>query len=210
MHIPDVDGDGQMSAQSNIHFYVGWAKERLDEMEATLTSLEGKAGSVQAEVRGMANNVLADLHKKRDEFRDTVKKHIDANEAAWIAAKAKLEPEWKAFEAEVTKYVENFNKHIEQRQATFKVQAAAQLNAWREAADKLAGEAKELAAERRVEIDAALKRMNADAAAAEEKLQKLNQAGTQSWSALMAALTETRTIFDRANQAAREAFRRAA
>jgi hypothetical protein len=58
--------------------------------------------------------------------------------------------EWKAFEAEVTKYVENFSKHIEQQQATFRVQAAAQLNAWREAADKLAGEAKELAAEHRM------------------------------------------------------------
>jgi len=38
----------------------------------------------------------------------------------------------------------------------------------------------------------------------------LNQAGTQSWAALMAALTETRTAFDRANEAAREAFKRAA
>ena len=44
----------------------------------------------------------------------------------------------------------------------------------------------------------------------EKKLEKLNQAGTQSWSALMAALTETRTAFDRANEAAREAFKRAA
>jgi len=54
-----------------------------------------------------------------------------------------------------------------------------------------------------------VKRMNTDATAAEEKLQKLNQAGAQSWSALMAALTETRAAFDRANQAARDAFKRA-
>jgi hypothetical protein len=39
---------------------------------------------------------------------------------------------------------------------------------------------------------------------------KLNQAGTQSWSALMGALAETRAAFDRANQAAQEAFKRAA
>ena len=54
-----------------------------------------------------------------------------------------------------------------------------------------------------------MKRMEGDAAAAEEKLQKLNQAGMQSWSALTAALTETRGAFDRANQAAQEAFKRA-
>jgi hypothetical protein len=54
-----------------------------------------------------------------------------------------------------------------------------------------------------------VKRMKADAVAAEEKLQKLNRAGTKSWSALMVALTETRAAFDRANQAVREEFKRA-
>jgi hypothetical protein len=51
--------------------------------------------------------------------------------------------------------------------------------------------------------------MRADAATAEAKLQKLAQAGTESWSALSIALSETRAAFDRANQAAREAFKRA-
>jgi len=199
-----------MSAPSNIHFYVNWAKERLDEMEATLTSLEAKVGGVQSEVRGMAEKVLTELRKKRDEFRDTIKKNAEANEAAWIAAKTKLEADWKVFEADVTKYVESFGKQVEQHQAIFEQQAAAQLNAWREAADKFATDAREFAAERRTEIDATLKRMQADAATAEEKLKKLNEAGVQSWSALMSALTETRTAFDRANQAAREAFKRVA
>ena len=199
-----------MTTQSNIHFFVNWAKGRLDEMDATLTSLEGKVGGVQADARDKANKILADLRKKRDDFRDTVKKQSEANEAAWISAKTNLESEWNGFEAEVKKYVESFDKQIEQQQATFKLQSAAQLKAWRQAADKLGGSAKEFAAERRGEIDAVVKRMNTDATAAEEKLQKLSQAGGQSWSALMAALTETRAAFDRANQAARDAFKRAA
>ncbi len=199
-----------MTTQSKIHFFVNWAKGRLDEMDATLTSLEGKVGGVQADARDKANKVLADLRKKRDDFRGTVKKQSEANEAAWISAKTKLEFEWNVFEAEVKKYVESFGNQIEQQQAIFKLQSAAQLKAWREAANKLNSSAKEFAAERRGEIDAAVKRMNTDATAAEEKLQKLNQAGAQSWSALMAALTETRAAFDRANQAARDAFKRAA
>lgn len=200
-----------MPTQRNIHFYVNWAKERLDEMEAVLTSLEGKAGEVQADVRDKAGKALADLGKSRDIFREAIKKQAGANEAAWTSAKAKLEPEWNSFEAEVKKYVETFSKQVEQQQATFKLQAAAQLKAWREAADKLAGDTKQFAAERRGEIDASVKRMQTDAAAAEEKLQKqLDQMGSQSWSVLMATLTETRAAFDRANQAAREAFKRAA
>ena len=199
-----------MTTQSNIHFFVNWAKGRLDEMDATLTSLEGKVGGVQADARDKANEILADLRKKRDDFRDTVKKQSEANEAAWISAKTNLESEWNVFEAEVKKYVESFGKQIEQQQTTFKLQSAAQLKAWRQAADKLGGSAKEFAAERRGEIDAVVKRMNTDATAAEEKLQKLSQAGDQSWSALMAALTETRAAFDRANEAATDAFKRAA
>ena len=199
-----------MHTQNSSHFFVNWAKGRLDEMDAALTSLEDKVGGVQADARDKANKALADLRKKRDDFRDTVKKQSEANEAAWISAKTKLESEWNVFEAEVKKYVESFGNQIEQQQAIFKLQSAAQLKAWREAANKLNSSAKDFAAERRGEIDAAVKRMNTDATAAEEKLQKLNQAGAQSWSALMAALTETRAAFDRANQAARDAFKRAA
>jgi ElaB/YqjD/DUF883 family membrane-anchored ribosome-binding protein len=200
-----------MQTQSNIHFYVNWAKERLDEMEAVLTSFESKAGEVQADVRDKANKALADLRKSRDIFRDALKTQAEANEAAWSSAKAKLEPEWNSFEAEVKKYVESFSKQIEQQRATFKLQSAAQLKAWREAADKLAGGTKQFTTERQAEIDAAVKRMQADAAAAEEKLQKqMEQMGIQSWSALMEVLTETRAAFDHANQAARDAFKRAA
>lgn len=200
-----------MATQSNIHFYVNWAKERLDEMEAVLASLEGKVGEVQADARDRADKAITGLRKSRDIFRDTVRKQAAANEAAWTSAKAQLEPEWNSFEAEVKKYVESFSKQVEQQQATFTLQAAAQLKAWREAADKLGNDAKQFAAERQAEIDVAVKRMQVDAGAAEEKLQKqLDQMGTQSWSALMAVLTETRAAFDRANQAARDAFKRAA
>ena len=59
-------------------------------------------------------------------------------EAAWIQAKAKLEADWRLFEAEVKKYVESFGKQIEHQQATFKLQADAQLKAWRKQPTSLA------------------------------------------------------------------------
>jgi hypothetical protein len=124
--------------------------------------------------------------------------------------KTQLETEWTAFQAEVNNNIESFGKQIERQQAIFRHQADAQLKAWREAADQLGAAAKSFAAERRAEIEGAVKRMHADAAQAEEKLRKLNQAGSQSWSALTTALSETRAAFDRANQADRDAFRKAA
>jgi ElaB/YqjD/DUF883 family membrane-anchored ribosome-binding protein len=198
-----------MSEHSAIHFYLNWAKERIDEMDATLATLEAKASELQDDARAKANQALADMRKKRDDFRDTLKKQADANEAVWIKEKSRLQSEWNAFEAEVEKYIDSSSQKIEQQQAIFKGQAEAQVKAWRDAAENLRTVGKEFAAGRRSEIEAALKQMEADAAAAEKKLQTINEAGKQSWSALMTALGETRGAFDRANQAAQKAFKQA-
>jgi hypothetical protein len=194
---------------SSAHFFFSWAKERIDEMDATLASLESKSAQIQAETRVKADQFIAQMKKKRDEFEGTVKKQAEAGEAALESAKLRLETEWKAFQAETEKYLETFGKGIEQQRAVFQSQVTAQLNAWRETADKLNGASKEFAIERRREIDATVTRMKADAVTAEKKLQDVARAGTESWSALNAALAETRATFDRANQAAREAFKRA-
>jgi hypothetical protein len=52
--------------------------------------------------------------------------------------------------------------------------------------------------------------MNADASKAEANLQELKRAGTESWAALNGALAESRAAFDRANQSAWDALKRAA
>jgi len=120
-----------------------------------------------------------------------------------------LETQWKSFETEIEKYFETFGRDISQQQAVFQSQVTAQMNAWRETADKFHAAAADFASERRTDIETTVSRMRADAAAAQDKLQKLAGAGTESWSALSAALAETRAVFDRANQTARDAFKRA-
>ena len=197
-----------MPAQSSMHFYFNWAKERIDEMDAVLASLEAKAGEVQAESRSKADLLIADLHKKRDEFQEVAKKQADAGEAAWLRTKSQLEGTWNGFEIEVKKYVETFGKQVQQ--TTFQNAAAAQLKAWRDAAEKIYNAAAGLAVDRRSDIDATLTRMKADASKAEANLQELKRAGTESWVALNGALAELRAAFDRANQSAWDALKRAA
>jgi hypothetical protein len=196
--------------QSKMHPYFNWATERLDEMDAALGSLEAKLGDVQLDARIRAGQILVELRERRDHFRNTVSKQTEAGEGALASAKAKLESEWSTFQAQVNQYVETFAKQVEQQRATFRLQADAQLKSWRATAAGLNGCAMEFAAERRNEVEENVKRMIADAAAAEEKLRKFGQAGTQSWSAMMTALTETRAAFDRANQAAADALEQAA
>ena len=83
-----------MPEQSSMHFYLNWAKERLDEMDATLASLEAKAGQVKANSKVKANQLREDFQKRRGEFQATVKKQAEAGEAAWerrVAAGIQLE-----------------------------------------------------------------------------------------------------------------------
>ena len=198
-----------MPAQSSVHFYLNWAKERLDEMDATLAVLDGHIAKMQAEARAKAQQFVGELRAKRNEFDSALKKQAQAGEAAWESAKTRLDADWKAFQHILKEYTETIGKHMEQQQAVFQSQVDAQLKAWRATADQLNAAAAAFATDSRREVDAAIVRMKADATAAEQKLAKLAQAGTESWSALSAALGETRASFDRANQAARDAFKRA-
>ena len=197
-----------MPEHSSVYFYLNWAKERIDEMDATLASLEAKTGQVRADSKANADEFIADLKKRRDEFEATAKAQAQAGEAAWQRTKAQLESQWNIFETQVKAYFDTVGKQIEQQQATFRDVASAQIKAWHEAADKLHDSTVKMAAAKRTELDAAIKQMKTQASEAEARLQKLKQARDESWSALSAALADSREAFDRANQASWDAFRR--
>ena len=194
---------------SNLHFYLNWAKERIDEMDAVLTSLQSRAAQVSADSRAAADQLVADLRSKRDAFQNDLRRQAEAGEAAWAQSRAKLESDWSAFQADVKKYVEDFGRQMKQQQTTFQDIAAAQLKAWREAADRFQAAAADLAVDRRARMEATVQQMKADASAAEANFQKLAKAGNESWTALSAALTDSRAAFDRANRTAWDAFKRA-
>jgi hypothetical protein len=199
-----------MPEQSSVHFYLNWAKERIDEMDATLASLEAKTAQVQADSKAKAGQLIADLQKRRDDFQATVKKYSEAGGAAWEGTRRELDTLWNDFETQLKTYIESVGKNIQQQQTTFRDVAAAQVKAWRDTADNLQAAASKVAVARRADIDAAVKQMKADASEAAARMQKLKQAGTESWTALGAALAESRKAFDRANQAGWDAFKRAA
>jgi hypothetical protein len=196
-----------MPEQSTMHFYLNWAKERIDEMDATLASLEARAREMRAESKVKADQLVDQLSQQRDAFKATVRKQADAGEAIWARTRGDLEKQWGDFEAQVKTYFETVGKQIEQQQATFKDVAAAQMKAWREAAEKFNEAAGKVVAERRVDFDAALKRMQSDASEYETRFQKMKAAGSESWLALSGALAESRKAFDHANKAAWDALK---
>ena len=194
---------------SSAHFYLNWAKERIDEMDAVLGSLQGKAAEVATESRATAAKIIAELRAKRDAFSSELKQLGEASEVAWQQEKQKLEARWDSFQADARKYVEDFGQQLNLQQVTFDDVAAAQLKAWHEAADKIQAASAEFAADRRAKVEIAVLQMRAAASETEANVQKLAKAGSESWTALNATLAESRTAFDKANQTAWDAFKRA-
>ena len=104
-------GDGQintgqstetvMPEHSSMHLYLNWAKERIDEMDAALASLEVKANQAKANSKVKADELIADFKKRRDEFQAVLKTQAEAGEAAWARAKTELDEQWNGFEARV-------------------------------------------------------------------------------------------------------------
>jgi chromosome segregation ATPase len=194
-----------MAEHSSMHFYLNWAKERIDGMDAALASLEAKAGQVQAKMKD--SQLIADLKRQRDVLQDTVKQQAKAGEAAWERTKAQLEPRWNSLEAQMKPYIDTASKQLEQQKIVLRDVAAAQAKTWRETADKFNDAATKFTAERRAELEAAVRQMRANALT-DARMQKLKQAGTESWTALSAAMVESRKALERANQVAWNALGR--
>jgi hypothetical protein len=199
-----------MAEQSSMHAYLNWTKQRIDEMDATLAALETKGSQLKAESQVKADQLVADLKKRRDEFQATVQTQREAAEAMVRTNKAQLEAQWPSFEAQVKAYFETVGKQAEQQQAAFRDIAASQVAAWQKGADEFRDSVAKVTAAKRSDLDAALEQMKAGAAQAEAHFQKLKQAGGESWTALSAALAESRKAFDRATEQAWGAFKRAA
>lgn len=197
-----------MQEQSSVHAYLDWTKRRLDEMDATVASLEAKARQLHAESRARADEFIDRLKKQRGEFLDQIQAQGKAGEAAVSASRAQLERQWDAFEAQVGEYFSTVGQQVDQHQATFREAAAAQARAWKDAADELHAEATRAAASRRTDIEAVLEQMTDVGTQAQARLQELQKSGSEAWSALGAALTESRKAFDRAADQAWKAFSR--
>jgi hypothetical protein len=53
--------EASMAEQSSVHVYLNWAKERIDEMDAALASIETKASQLKADAKAKAEQLVTDL-----------------------------------------------------------------------------------------------------------------------------------------------------
>jgi hypothetical protein len=75
-----------------MYFYLDWTKQRIDEMDATVASLEAEASLMKVDSKAKADQFIADLKKRRDEFQVRAKAGLEAAEAPLQAPKRNWNP----------------------------------------------------------------------------------------------------------------------
>jgi hypothetical protein len=195
-----------MATHSKIHPFTEWAITRLNEMDATVATLETKIEELQQDARMTAEKALADMRVRRDAFKMFIDQNRENSETAWKNGIAKLETDWDAFESDVEQHAEAAKESIEQYQSAFRARADAQIRAWQTSAERIRREAAQFSSAQKANVEDALEHLKQDAETQKAKLERLKAASGQTWSALNSALAESRAAFDRANETAHKAF----
>jgi len=198
-----------MTSKSGIHVYTEWAKSRLDEMDAAVSSMEAGIKDLQAQARTNAESALADMKARRDAFSAQIDESREAGESAWADMNVQMQANWNSFEAAAKGYMNAASELAEQNRAAFHARADAQMKAWQDTAEKLQAAATDFTGERKADLETAAEKMKKEAESAKARLDSLSQAGTESWSAMMKALSDSRASFEKANTAAFESLKRA-
>src|SRR5215207_3781121 len=102
-----------MADQSRMHPYLDWAKARIDEMDATLASIERQFGTMEANTQVKVEGLLTAMRSEREAFVENLKKQTRTGEAAIAGAKDNMEANWNAFEIKLQKYIEDAGKQLD-------------------------------------------------------------------------------------------------
>ena len=187
--------------ESSVHAFTEWAKSRLDEMEATITSMQAKAKELEEEARQQASDAVAEAERWYDVFATNAKKLEEYSKSAFVDA----QDAWDKFEAGVDRWTAAAKGERE----AFDARAEALINAWQDTIDNYAKLASEVSADQRERLSATIQRLEEEAQAARGRLDALRETSVSSWPAIKDALEESRTAFENAANAFRAEFDKA-
>lgn len=116
-----------MSQQSRAHDYLEWAKQKLDEIEATLVSLDNVARMLKNDARAEADRAVVRIRATRDAF----KANVDALRADVAAAGKVADSTYASFEAEWDAAIRRLAVETEKAQAKLGKASAVGDESWK-------------------------------------------------------------------------------
>lgn len=180
-----------------------WARHRLAEMDAGLAAMDAEKATARAGLISASRSAMDEAATWRNRFADCVQLvGHDPKSASFRGIANALQEAWFQFETAM----ENWAVAAEQKNVAFDARAKALLGVWHAAAAGYKVQALMAVGIQRDQIEAAIARLERDAARYGEKFEDLKDAGRLSWVALGEALKESRAAFEQASDCAEAAL----
>jgi len=186
-----------MSKSSLAHEQLEWTKQKLDEIDATLASLEDSAKSLSSDARTEAERALAQIEKARNDLSENFETLRAQGKVTGDYAYAALEAKWTEVELGLQNYLASAATQADTVKKALAARAAAQRESWQKALAVVQATASEAVERARIEVEAAADRLTEAAAKVEAKFGQASNAGDESWKAIQSAIAETRSIHER-------------
>ena len=189
-----------MPEQRRVQEYLEWAKQKLNEVEATLVALDGSLEVLKKDARTEADRAIARIRTARDAF----KAKVDAVRPDAAAAKAAADRVYDAAETEWTEVELAFQDYLKAAAGQASVvkkaladRAEAQRQSWQTSLQAIRAAALAALDQARGEVDAAIRRLTVEAEKAEGKIGKVSAVGDESLKAIKGGLDEAISVYVR-------------
>jgi hypothetical protein len=202
-----LEKEDMMTTNQQFEQFSYWARQRSDEIEATLREMRQGLGALGAEAKSQAEKAIAEMSAQRDVFQKALKEQRAETEAVLAKGRNTLEANWASFETTVQKYLADARQTAEHQQALFAARADAQRRAWQHSIEAFYMQAGSFAAAKRTDLDVVLDHAKAEAETAKSRLEASAKAGAHSWDAMKTALEESRAAFEKAGKKVQDAFK---
>ena len=192
---------------------IAWAQARLSEIDAAITTLEVAARALAADARKRADEGVQKLRTARDAFRARIEVLVadgaQRTDAQLAEARTALDAQWGEFERSLDAYLTSTETGTALRNAVLQARDKAEELYWQQAIATLKTEETGVPADQRPAIDSAIAALQSYADAAHARLDKLQQAGNDAWSAVQSGLSDARQAFDKAYEGVQAAIEKA-
>lgn len=189
-----------MPEERRIHEYLEWAKQKLDEVEATLVALDGSVEALKKDARTEADGAIARIRTARDAFKakvDAIRPDAAAAKVAADKVYATAETEWTEVELAFQDYLKAAAGQASVVKRALTDRAEAQRQSWQSSLQELRANAAATIDQARGEVDAAIRRLTAEAEKAEAKIGKVSAVGDESWTTIKGGLDEAISVYVR-------------
>ncbi len=198
-----------MTDKSNVHELITWSKQRLNELDTTITVVEKHTETLKDNARLEADRAVARLQQARAklrEYTDNLHTEVDVTKQRASEIKAAIETEWVEAESAFYAFLSAVRDQADSVQDIIRTRARAQRQSWEVSMKNFRSQTTTAVEKARSELDTAMQHLSNEADKFQSRISEVKDAGDESWKAVKEGLSAAKDIHDRTIQKIKEAL----